>query len=183
MRGRKPKAEAVKAQTAPVRSKRTPPATAVEPKVAVAGVKPPASVKGEALKLWNGLAPKLVQAKLLTDLDVPAFARYCRLAARWEAAEKALDQEGLTYESESQHGKLKRAHPAAMLSMRYARELMALETQFGLLPAERQRLMAQRAQTGITGDLFGAPTPAPKPAGEIEPPPARPTGSPVGLLN
>lgn len=184
MRGRKPKPEAVKAQTAAVRSKRKAPAS-TPAAVQVGGVSPPASVKGSALELWNALAAKLMAAKLLTPTDVPAFARYCRLSARWEEAEKELDADGITYESESNHGKLKRAHPAAMLSLRYSRELMALETQFGLLPAERQRIMATRAQTGITGDLFGSTAPsdaAPGPA-EPVPPTPRPKGSPLALLN
>jgi P27 family predicted phage terminase small subunit len=185
MRGRKPKPEAVKAQVAPVRSRRTAKAAEAVPAVSVGGVAPPASVKGEALKLWNALAPTLLNAKLLSPPDVPAFARYCRLAARWEQAEKTLDKEGLTYESESAHGKLKRAHPAAMLSMRYSRELMALETQFGLLPAERQRIMASRAQTGVTGDLFAAPKVEAPSAAEAKPAEIapRPKSSPIALLN
>lgn len=184
MRGRKPKPEAVKAQTKPVRSARKAPAAAPV-SVKVGGVSPPASVKKDALKLWNALAPKLMAAKLLTPTDVPAFARYCRLSARWEEAEKELDADGITYESESNHGKLKRAHPAAMLSLRYSRELMALETQFGLLPAERQRIMATRAQTGITGDLFGSTGQAEAPEAPPAPesPAARPVRSPIALLN
>ena len=183
MRGRKPMPAAVRDQVQPVRSRRKTPAPPPTESVLVAGVAPPKSVTGKALELWNALAPNLVLAKLLTTHDVPAFARYCRLSARWEQAEKTLDDEGLTYESESQHGKLKRAHPAAMLSMRYSRELLSLETQFGLLPAERQRIMAARAQTGVTGDLFAqAPKADPK-----EPPAPTPTvrapSSPVGLLN
>jgi P27 family predicted phage terminase small subunit len=180
MRGRKPKPSAVRDQVRPVRSTRkTAPAEAAA--VTVGGVSPPASVKGFALELWNKLAPTLVMAKLLSAPDVQAFARYCRLSARWEDAERTIDTEGLTYESESAHGKLKRAHPAAMLSMRYSRELLTLETQFGLLPAERQRIMANRAQTGVSGDLFA---PAPNPKADAPPAPTpQPASSPVGLLN
>lgn len=184
MRGRKPKPAAVKEQIAPVRSRRKDPAPAAAAVVTVGGVAPPASVKDFALELWNKLAPTLILAKLLSPPDVPAFARYCRLSARWEEAERTITDEGLTYESESAHGKLKRAHPAAMLSMRYSRELLTLETQFGLLPAERQRIMASRAQTGVSGDLFAAP-PAKPDAKEQPAPttPARAPSSPVGLLN
>lgn len=185
MRGRKPKPEAVREQISPVRSRRKQAAKTADAGAAVlvGGVAPPASVKGFALELWNRLAPTLILAKLLSAADVPAFARYCRLSARWEQAERTIEDEGLTYESESAHGKLKRAHPAAMLSMRYSRELLSLETQFGLLPAERQRIMANRAQTGVSGDLFAQPA---KPEAE-KPPAPGPVGpavsSPVGLLN
>lgn len=182
MRGRKPKPAAVREQLEPVRSRRKPKAEEAAP-VLVAGVAPPKSVKGFALELWNKLAPQLILAKLLGPADVQAFARYCRLSARWEDAEGTLDKEGLTYESESAHGKLKRAHPAAMLSMRYSRELLSLESQFGLLPAERQRIMAARAQTGVSGDLFAQ---APKTDAPSEPAPRpdpAPRGSPIGMLN
>lgn len=180
MRGRKPKPDAVRDQLQPVRSRRKPVVKVEAPPVLVGGVAPPKSVKGIALDLWNRLAPNLILAKLLSAPDVPAFARYCRLSARWEEAEKIIDDEGMTYESESAHGKLKRAHPAAMLSMRYSRELLTLETQFGLLPAERQRIFAARAQTGVTPDLFGGPA-----AKDEAPAPSKPVGpsSPVGLLN
>ena len=151
MRGRKPKPAAVREQLSPVRSKRVKPEAAAA--VLVGGVAPPKSVKGTALAVWNKLAPTLIALKLLTVADVPAFARYCRLSSRYEDAEKILDDEGVTYESESAHGKLKRAHPAAMLSLRYNRELLSLEAQFGLLPGERQRIMATRAQTGVSGGL------------------------------
>ena len=160
MRGPKPKPAAVREQIAPVRSKRKKPEPS--PAVLVGGVHPPRTVKGRALEFWNQLAPTLQALKLLAPPDVPAFARYCRLASRFEDAEKILDSEGITYESESAHGKLKRAHPAAMLSMRYSRELLALETQFGLLPGERQRIMYTRAQEGRAG-LLDLPDAAPKP--------------------
>lgn len=184
MRGRKPKPAAVRAQVDPIRSQRKPAAKSGDsaPAVLVGGVAPPKSVKGFALELWNKLAPTLILAKLLTAADVQAFARYCRLSARWEVAEKTIDDEGLTYESESAHGKLKRAHPAAMLSMRYSRELLSLETQFGLLPAERQRIMANRAQTGVSGDLFAAAAAKPQDDTPPAPGPSAPV-SPVGLLN
>lgn len=183
MRGRKPQPASVREQKAPVRSKRKA-VEATEPAVLVGGVAPPVSVKGAALVVWNKLAPMLMAAKLLSVADIPAFARYCRLTARWEEAERTLDEDGLTYESESAHGKLKRAHPAAMLSMRYSRELLTLEAQFGLLPAERQRIFQARAQTGVSGDLFnlGAPE-KPKADEPAAPTPAEPERSPVGMLN
>lgn len=170
MRGPKPKPAAVREQIAPVRSKRKKPEPS--PAVLVGGVHPPRTVKGRALEFWNQLAPTLQALKLLAPPDVPAFARYCRLASRFEDAEKILDKEGITYESQSAHGNLKRAHPAAMLSMRYSRELLALETQFGLLPGERQRIMYTRAQEGRAGLLDLPDGGSPKAESTVEPTPA-----------
>ena len=161
MRGRKRQPEAVREAKAPVRSKRSAAKVAQATPLTIGEVTPPAFRDVEAVKVWNALAPQLVGLRLLASPDVPAFARYCRLAARFEQVEKTLDDEGLTYESESSHGKLKRAHPAAMLSMRYSRELASLEASFGLNPADRQRIFAERARqgAGTPGDLFADRTP------------------------
>src|SRR5688572_1554207 len=125
-------------------------------KTAVVAVEAPAWLKKEGLKIWERLAPRLVSMKLLSPIDAEAFGRYCRSFARWEKMQRILDEEGETYESESQHGKLKRAHPAFLISDRLERQLLSTEDRFGLNPAERQRLYAARAaQPGFPGDLFG----------------------------
>lgn len=183
--GPKPKPTAIKDQQRPVRSTRAkskiPPAA---PVILVGGEKPPAWLKGEGLAEWNRLAPILVQVKLLSVADVGAFARYCRNFALWLKLRKEMDDEGATYESESNHGKLKRAHPAFLIADRVERQLLASEDRFGLNPAERQRLFATRAQTGQTGDLFQQPA-EPKREDDAAAKPAaaaRPITSPIGGL-
>jgi P27 family predicted phage terminase small subunit len=142
--------------------------------------------KAEGLEIWNRLAPRLITLKLLTPADVETFARYCRNFARWLAMNTILDREGEVYETVSQHGNLRRAHPAYLVADRLERQLLAAENNFGLNPAERQRIFAARAQTGdpAARDLFGgeekrpADTTAAKPAE-----PAAPSENPVGFLN
>lgn len=187
-RGRKPKPEAVRDQTNPVRSTRKPKADAAQAAlvVTVGGVKPPEWLIGDGLAIWNERAPLLSQVKLLTEADTLSFARYCRNFGRWLKAVKTLDTEGETYESESAHGKLRRAHPAFLIADRLERQLLAAEDRFGLNPAERQRIIAARMNGGGNGDLFGTPAakreddPAAKPAPAAKP--VIPTG-PVGFLN
>jgi P27 family predicted phage terminase small subunit len=139
----------------------------------------PEWLAGDALVIWQDRAPKLAKLKLLTESDVTAFARYCRNFARWLKMQKTLDDEGETYESESTHGKLKRAHPAFMISDRLERQLLAAEDRFGLNPAERQRIFAMRASLGanpgelpLEGGFGNRPDEQP-----------RPPAGPVGLLN
>lgn len=146
-------------------------------------VVPPSWLKGEGLDVWNRLAPRLVALKLLSPTDVETFGRYCRNFARWLKMQKTLDAEGETYESESAHGKLKRAHPAFLIADRLDRKLESVEDRFGLNPAERQRIFAARAAAGAPGDLFGGARPAasekrPTPTPE----PAKPNSA-VGFLN
>jgi P27 family predicted phage terminase small subunit len=161
-------------------------------KAAAPVVTAPAWLKKDGLKIWQRLAPRLVSMKLLSAIDAEAFGRYCRNFARWAKMQKVLDDEGETYESESAHGKLKRCHPAFLISDRLERQLLASEDRFGLNPAERQRLFAARAaQPTFPGELpFALPlAPASPNAGKPKvqqlAPAAAHAGqsSPVGFLN
>ena len=147
------------------------------------GVAPPVWLKGEGLKVWNRLAPNVARLKLLTPVDAESFARYCRNLSRWLKMQDVLDKEGETYESESAHGKLKRAHPAFLIGDRLARLLESQEAVFGLNPAERQRIFAARSMTpDPAGDLFGPRRDDVAPSAQ-EPAKPSPTSGPVGLLN
>lgn len=156
-------------------------------------VTPPAWLKKSGLAIWERLAPRLTAMKLLSQVDAEAFGRYCRNFARWQKMQLILDKEDEFYESESAHGKLKRVHPAFLVSDRLERQLLASEDRFGLNPAERQRLFAARAAIPNWGDLFGGlpssgkqpagKQPAGKPKGGGDEKPATHVGSPVGLLN
>ncbi len=186
MRGRKPESAEVRAQKRAVRSarkKREPVAHA--PATPAAG-DPPMWLKDEGLVIWRRLAPTLRAAKLLTDADGETFGRYCRNFARWLKMQEAIDKDGEAYESESQWGKLKRVNPAFLIADRIERQLLAAEDRFGLNPAERQRIFAARAQTGVSGDLFSAAKEQDKRPGDVAAhaaAPAEPAESPIGLLN
>lgn len=188
-RGPKPKPAAVRAQTKPVRSERKPKvdATAVPISAsALPGLAPPDWLKaGKGLEVWQAMAPTLSQAKLLSAADIGTFGRYCRNFARWLELDETVDKTGATYLSKSNHGELLRAHPAAMLMFRIDALLLAVEDRFGLNPAERQRIMAARHNSGTTGDLF------PQASAKQEDPAAKAAqaakpiedAGPVGFLN
>lgn len=144
-------------------------------------VSPPAWLKKEGLAVWRRLAPQVVAKNLLTPLDSETFARYCHNFARWLRMQRVLDREKETYESESLHGKLKRVHPAFLIGDRVEKSLLAMEANFGLNPAERQRIFAARA-AGNAGDLFGAGEK--KPASGMPATPHRPANEkPIGFLH
>lgn len=187
-RGPKPDPAAIREQKAPVRSRHAPKhaATADAIPVAASGG-PPAWLKKDGLEIWKRLAPALRAAKLLSDVDAPAFGRYCRNYARWLKMQREMDKIGETYETEGQFGKMKRISPAFMIADRVERMLLAFEDRFGLNPAERQRIMAARANTGATGDMFGnAGKDAERREGDpaaASAPAAEPIEGPIGLLN
>lgn len=147
-------------------------------------VKPPAWLKGDGLKFWKDMAPRLAAQKLLTATDVWTFARYCINFARWLEANRFLDAQKTTdgtsvhYDTDTGY---ERIRAAMAVSMRLEPLLERAEDRFGLNPAERQRIFAARAASP-NPDLFN-------PAGGQRPdrqPPNQPTPdqrSPVGLLN
>lgn len=184
--GRRPDPAAVKAHKVPVRSTRTAPAVAVSADGAEAADsvgKPPAWLKGEGLAIWQKRAPALRAARLLQAPDELAFARYCRNFALWLKMRERLDKVGYTYDATTTNGgKLRRADPSYLISDRIERQLLAVEDRFGLNPAERQRLMVQRAAGGAQGQL---PLDQPR-TGEGAAPAAQaatPIRSPIGMLN
>lgn len=179
-RGPKPEPAAIKEQKGS--SRRPIGSDPVAASVAAARVEAPAWLKNDGLTIWKRLAPRLIAMNLLGQTDAETFARYCRNFARWFKMQKVLDKEGETYESESPHGKYKRAHPAYMIADRLERQLTAAEANFGLNPAERQRIFAARAAAaaGGHGDLFDRPaSSSPSAANKTEPAQAK---SAVGFL-
>lgn len=121
------------------------------PAKASAKIIAPTWLKGGGKRVWDRLAPRLFGIKILTQVDADTFARYCRNFARWLDLQNAVDKEGSYYGTETGFS---RPHPAMMLILRLEPILERTEDRFGLNPAERQRLFAQRAAQGIPTDLF-----------------------------
>lgn len=182
--GPKPQSAAERDQKEPIRSKQR--ARPTLPELPQGEVQPPAWLKKEGLKIWQRLAPRLRQAKLLTQSDAETFARYCRNFARWLKMQKEIDREGEAYESESQWGKLKRVNPAFLIADRIERQLLATEDRFGLNPAERQRIFVARAQQtgpGLFGEQPSKDAPRQDDPAAQATQPAEPEQGPVGFLN
>lgn len=51
---------------------------------------PPSHLSPEAREEWARLAPVMVAQRLLTAIDVGAFASYCQAYGRWVQAERAI---------------------------------------------------------------------------------------------
>lgn len=185
-RGRKPMPADVASQKRPVRSTVEPGARPAGPASASPShLAPPASLKDEqALVYWHTLVPSLAAAKLMTPLDISAFSRYCQSRARWDKMQALLDDDGVFYSVTTASGVVHRAHPASLLSKMLDSQLQALEDRFGLNPSERQKIMANRAQTGVTGDLFAPPAPGPEDGVHLDDHDVEDDlGGPLGLLN
>ncbi len=155
--GRRPKPEAVKdAQGNPGRRKQKNQADTPDAPTKLDGA--PQELSDAARKVWDTIAPGLKQLRFLKDTDRPAFARYCEHAVKWWKLTKDLEDNGLSYLSESAHGKLERVRPNFLIRDRIERKLEALEDRFGMNPAARQQIMMRLAGIAPTnpgdGDLF-----------------------------
>lgn len=182
--GRRPDPAGVRAAKEPVRSTRAKaPVAAAPPEVQESGLRAPAWLKGEALAMWQKRGPLLREQRLLSAVDEPAFARYCRNFAKWLQLREQLDKRGYTYlATTTGGGKLRRADPAFLVADRLERQLLAVEDRFGMSPSERQRIFAQRAQPG-QGNLPFAGHPREGDPAADPAPAAEPIESPVGFLH
>lgn len=102
----------------------------------------PEWLKGDALAMWNHLAPRLLNMRVLTCIDSNALARYCDAWARWRAAAKFIDERGEMYPLMDENGKAKgfAAYPQVLQYHKLAQLLGKLEGDFGLTPAARAGL-------------------------------------------
>ena len=122
----------------------------------------PAWLKGEARAIWNRLSPELTQVKLLARLDELTFGRYCVYFAQWQTAMAAVEVEGLVETTSSDHVTMTRLNKNLHAAILLDKRLTDLEDRFGLNPAKRQAIFAQRAAAGasLPGELpLDAPSP------------------------
>jgi P27 family predicted phage terminase small subunit len=97
---------------------------------------PPRWLKGRvARKAWRRFYQVLTDNNVLTEMDRTALEMLCIAYAKWrEAAEKA--KVGL-YETKTGYVS---HNPLINVENRYAKELRALLTEFGLTPSSRSRI-------------------------------------------
>ena len=178
--GRKAKPAAIaEAQGNPGKRARRP--AAPEGPAPIGADAPPAYLKDKAArKVWAEVSKSLANLRLLRQSDSNALAAYCQTVAQYWQATAQLARQGSVYESESNHGKLRRKDPLFDIQQRLLRSLQTYESEFGLTPAARQRLLNVLA--GLGGLVPRAPEPAdpPAPAEDAE---LFPPASPLGLLH
>lgn len=87
-------------------------------------------------RYWRNLAPKLLRAGLLTELDVPALVRMCELHVRIDEALKVA-KKGLLIKTESGNWI---QNPAIGIVNRAYDLLYRLEIEFGMTPSSRSRV-------------------------------------------
>lgn len=153
MRGRKPDGVGVQAAKGNPGKRTVKASVRTEPAKAGAVLPPKWMAKStEALKVWNEIAPQLIQINLLTALDTQPFARYCRYVAEWITADKAIAKEGTYYDTMTTEGHAKKSlHPAWVVRSRLESFLKDIEIRFGIGPHDRYKIL--RDQAAVTEGL------------------------------
>ena len=107
----------------------------------------PAFLKGrKAGAVWERIAGSLISANLVRSTDAVALARYCQYVVDWiEANDVVSKMKVPVYETDTNHGKMLRIHPAATIRGRLEDDLIKLEEKLGLTPADRHRLLQNMA--------------------------------------
>ena len=86
-----------------------------------------------AKKKWYEVSQLLFDAKILTEIDRDALARYCQLWSLWLKAYKDVLKNG--FKIKTVRGYVK--SPAASMITSFGQDLARLEAQFGLTPSAR----------------------------------------------
>jgi len=121
---------------------------------------PPAHLDESARLVWAQVVPRLVKIGLARSVDGEALARYCQLVVMWRECTAFVAKNGRSYPVRADSGDPKKpgriirfdAFVETMMIMRLAREILAIEREFGQTPAARSRIQTA-AESSSKGDV------------------------------
>jgi P27 family predicted phage terminase small subunit len=106
----------------------------------------PAWLPKVARECWADLKPLLEGMRVVTVADQLGLTLLCAAFAEWREAQKVVEDEGLTYEAETESGAvMKRANPAVAIRDDAWRRVKLALAEFGLTPSARTRVKASEA--------------------------------------
>lgn len=100
----------------------------------------PKHLSPRAKAAWKRIGPELVAMNVMSLADGPALELLCDAYAEWRHARDLVDQEGATYETETENGRIIRANPAVAIASDAWRRIRAMLAEFGLTPSSRSRV-------------------------------------------
>lgn len=178
-KGRKPKPESLHELAGnPGKRTRQPRTAFAEQSSAVDDFAPPTHLTVAEKKVWDREIGRLQRAGYARPSDLGAFAVYVQALARHALANRVLQKEGLTYETQSGYV---RKRPEVEIVQAAERIILAFGKSLALTTGDRLRAATQMA--GRQGELpFGPTAPAPT-AHSPQPQPAQDSDDPIGYLN
>jgi P27 family predicted phage terminase small subunit len=127
------------------------PINTAEPQAPPSPADPPPDLEGEALRMWNETAPKLIAAGLLTTLDREMWTRYCITWELWKRNKTLVLKHGDLIKHASGHVA---QSPAYIQYKSLGAELSRIEQQFGMTPASRSQVVLQSNPADDPFDSF-----------------------------
>lgn len=136
------------------------PLNAHEPVPPPGDAEPPSHLDERARLVWQQVVPRLARIGLARSVDGEALARYCQLIVMWRDCTAFIEKNGRSYPVRAESADPKKpgriirfdAFTETSLVMRLARELLAIEREFGLTPSARSRIQVA-ADTAAKGDM------------------------------
>jgi len=112
---------------------------------------PPSMLEGEALAEWQRLGPQLEAIGVLTEVDVPAFAAYCKQWARYKEAEAKVAQLGEVVKAPSGYPII---NPYLSIANKAYKQCREFWDQFGMTASARTKIAVKpRAATDAASPL------------------------------
>jgi len=108
-----------------------------EPRPRAVLPRPPKFLSDEAKREWKRTAPKLFRARLLTELDVPAFTLYCVAWGGFVEAQEKLQFHGKVVIGP---GGFPDFSPFVALANKAIEQSLRLMVEFGMTPSSRGRV-------------------------------------------
>ena len=146
-RGRKPKPTAVKVLEGNPGKR---PLNMYEPVPEKKAPECPSWLNDEAKAEWDRLADKMMNLGTLTEMDMAAFAGYCKSYARWKEAEEFIEKHGTIVKTPSGYWQ---QVPQVSIAQTNLKVMLKFCSEFGLTPSSRSRMIAGEVQEGSVDEM------------------------------
>ena len=114
-----------------------------EPTAEIKRVDSPEHLSPEASAHWNSTIDMLVDARIMTELDIDALAMYCEAYARWVDANNKIKLHGLIVKSPNGYPM---PSPYLSISNKSFEQMRAILTEFGMTPSSRTKIQVNSKQ-------------------------------------
>ena len=106
-------------------------------------VKMPFGLSGDAKKHWRVVSKQLIDAGVLTNLDVFALQMYCEAFARWAHANAQIQKYGPVVKTPNG---FPAQSPYLQIANKAFDQMKGMLTEFGMTPSSRTRINAEPQQ-------------------------------------
>lgn len=112
-------------------------------------------MSGEAAKYWYRNIKYLISNSMIKNKDYDAFCRLCNLYQRYIRCQDIINEDGETYETETDRGSLRYIkRPESELSLQLSKQILDLERKFGLNPVDGKQVKGNKSAKKSVRDQY-----------------------------